>query len=100
MFLLVFGMDAVLISYSTQGLSKTEASKISKSLKGYTDKSNKGAYIYEREGLISSLRGIVISRSTFIVPKNDAKQVIEYITSKKGVISSWNINIPKKYFKN
>lgn len=100
MFLFALLMDAVLISYSTKRLSKTESSKISKGLIGYTDKSNKGNYIYERKGLILSLGGIVISRSTFIIPKQNAKQVIGYITSKNGNISSWNINIPKRYLKN
>lgn len=93
-------MNAVLISYSTKGLSKTESSKISKRLIGYIDKSNKGGYTYVRKGLISSLGGIVIARSTFIIPQEKIKEILSFISSKKLSINSWNIEIPRKYFKN
>lgn len=92
-------MKAILISYTTKGLSKTESSKLSKGLVGYTDKSNKGNYTYKRKGLIASMGGIIISRSTFAVPENKAKEIITYIKKRHGNISSWEINIPRKYFK-
>lgn len=92
-------MKAVLMSYKTEGLSKTESSKLSKRLVGYTDRSNKSKYTYERKGLIRKAKGLIISKSTFIIPYNKAEEIREYINSKQGLVSLWNIEIPSRYFK-
>ena len=99
MFRFILSMKAILISYTTKGLSKTESSKLSKGLVGYTDRSNRGNYTYKRKGLIVSIGGIIISRSTFIVPKNKAKEIMSHIKKRDGSVSYWEINIPRKYFK-
>ena len=93
-------MKSKLISYNTKGLSKTESSKLSKALIGYIDKSNKGNYIYNRRGLISAVKGVIIARSTFVVPISEAKDIIKYIRERRGKVSSWNIEFPRKSFKN
>lgn len=92
-------MEATLISYSAKDLSKTEASKLSKGLLGYKDKSNRGRYTYNRIGLIKTIKGIIVSKSTFIVPRKNTKDVLSYIKSRNGKVSSWDIIIPDKYFK-
>lgn len=93
-------MKATLITYNTKGLNKSESSKLSKGLVGYTDKSNNGKYTYKRAGLIASMKSIIISRSTFIIPRNKTKEIVLYIKAKRGKASSWLIDIPQKYFKN
>lgn len=93
-------MKATLIRYNAKGLNKSDSSKISKGLMGYTDKSNNGRYTYRRKGLVTSMENIIISRSTFIVPRNKTKEIVSYIKSKSGNVSSWIIDIPSKYFKN
>jgi len=92
-------MEATLISYRSKDLSKTEASKLSKGLLGYKDKSNKGRYTYNRIGLIKSFKGIIVSKSTFIVPQKNTKDVLLYIKARNGTAFSWDIIIPDNYFK-
>lgn len=93
-------MKAVIITYSAKGLSKTEASKLSKKLLGYVDKSNRAQYTYKRKGLITAERSIIIAKSVFIVPRNQADKIIEEIQKKQANISFWEIELPEKYFKN
>lgn len=93
-------MKALLIAYSAKGLSKTDASKLSKKLLGYVDKSNKGQYTYKRKGLITAEGSIIIAKSVFIVPRNQAKDIIEEIQKNQANIFSWEIELPEKYFKN
>jgi len=90
-------MKAILFSYSTKGLSKNDASKISKKLMGYNDKSNKGRYNYQREGLIQSNKGLIISKSTFIIPEKK-ESILNKIKIKGLKINKWKINLPKSYF--
>lgn len=90
-------MKAILFTYTTEGLNKTEASKISKEITGYKDNSNKGNYEYKREGLIQNCNGIIISKSTFIIPSNYEKELNRL--KKKGLkVKKWEINVPKSYF--
>ncbi len=90
-------MKAVLFTYQTKNLTKNEASKISKLIKGYNDKSNQGKYSYHRKGLVKSNNGIIVSKSTFIMPQKHEKKIDNF--DKKGIIiKKWNIDIPKKYF--
>ena len=77
-------MEATLISYRAKDLSKTEASKLSKGLLGYKDKSNRGRYTYNRMGLIKTIKCIIVSKSTFIVPRKIPK--ISFRTLKRGMV--------------
>lgn len=91
-------MKATLISYSAKGLSKTESSKLSKKLAGYKDSSNKGKYSYKREGEIKLSKGIIISKSTFIVPKIEANKILSILKQKNVQVNTWDIDIVEKYF--
>ena len=90
-------MKAILFSYSTKGLSKNEASKISKKLMGYKDKSNRGRYNYLRKGLIQSNGGLIISKSTFIIPEKK-ENILNEIKRKGLKINKWKINLSNFYF--
>ena len=90
-------MKAILFSYSTKGLSKSEGSKISKKLIGYKDKSNQGKYNYQRKGLIQLNKGIIISKSTFIIPEKK-ESILGKIKVKGLKINKWKINIHDSYF--
>lgn len=92
-------MEAILFTYSCKGMNKTEASKISKKLLGYKDSSNNGKYQYEREGIIKSNKGIIISKSTFIIPKSES-DILDKLKDKGVKIQSWDIKLPKKYLNN
>jgi len=91
-------MKAILFSYNSKGLSKSDSSKICKKLVGYKDNSNNGKYFYERKGLIRKYKGLIIAKSTFVIPENKAKLVFNAIKTKGLKIRKWNINIPKSFF--
>lgn len=93
-------MKAILITYSAKGLSKTDASKLSKKLLGYVDKSNKAQYTYKRKGLITPEKSIIIAKSVFIVCRKEARKIMEEIKKSGAKTISWEIELPEKYFKN
>ena len=92
-------MEATLISYRAKDLSKTEASKLSKGLLGYKDKSNRGRYTYNRMGLIKTIKCIIVSKSIIYRAAKNTKDILSYIKTRNGNVSSWDIIIPDKYFK-
>jgi len=92
-------MKAVIIKYEASNLTKTEASKLSKRLFGYIDKSNKGTYLYKRRGLVTEQPHIRFTRGLFAVPKNKAKRIINLIKKKGGRVEIWEVELKKDYFK-
>lgn len=92
-------MKAVLFSYKCPNKNKVDASKISKMLVGYKDSSNKGNYEYKREGIIKKNKGIIVSKSTFIIPKANSDKIVKEIRKKGASVSVWEIDLPKKYLK-
>jgi len=93
-------MKATLIAYTSKGLSKTESSKLSKALIGYTDKSNNGKYLYNRNGLVKNTKHIIICRSAFIVPKDIAESILYFIKKRRAKALSWNLEISQEQFRN
>jgi len=92
-------MKAILFTYKTNNISKNESSKISKKIKGYEDKSNQSKYNYHRKGLVESNGGIVVSKSTFIIPQKAEKQ-LDFLRKKGITLKKWKIDIPKSSFFN
>ena len=92
-------MKATLIAYTSKGLSKTESSKLSKALIGYTDKSNNAKYSYKRKGLVTNTKNIIVCRSAFIVPKDNVKGIIALINKRGAKALSWNLEISQERFK-
>lgn len=92
-------MKATLIRYSAKELSNTESSKLSKALIGYRDQSNNGRYTYERKGIVTEHKHIIVGRSTFIVESDKSEKIISYIKKKGASILSWDIEVPSEYFK-
>jgi hypothetical protein len=92
-------MKAVVIRYKAKGLSKTEASKLSKKLFGYKDKSNKGEYFYERTGLVTEQPHIKFAKGVFAIPKEKAQKIINSIKKMKAKLDIWEADIKSAYFK-
>ena len=88
-------MKAKLVTYSTNGLSSTERSILSKRINGYLDKSNKAKYMYKREGLISKLPHIKVANKAFIIRKKDFSLVSKELKKHKAEAKSWDIEIKK-----
>jgi hypothetical protein len=88
-------MKAKLVSYSTEGLTPTQKSIVSKKVNGYIDKSNRSRYIYKREGIIERIPHIKITYNTFIIRDEDFL-ILKKELNKLGVkIKTWNIEINK-----
>ena len=86
-------MKAKLITYSTNGLSSTERSILSKKINGYLDKSNKAKYMYRRDGLISKLPHIKVANKAFIIRKKDFFLVSKELKKHRVEVKSWDIDI-------
>ena len=55
-------MKAIILTYDTKKLNNTQKSIISKKINGYTDKSNKGQYTYQRKGILQKIPHIKITK--------------------------------------
>lgn len=88
-------MKAKLVTYSTENLSPTQRSILSKKINGYLDKSNKARYTYKREGIITKLPHIKITNKTFIIREKDFSSINIEIKKHGATLKSWNIEIKK-----
>lgn len=86
-------MKAKLITYSTENLTPTQRSIVSKRINGYIDKSNKSRYTYNRDGIITKLPHIKITNKAFIIRKKDFSLVYKEIKKHKAIVKSWDIEI-------
>lgn len=86
-------MKAKLITYSTENLSPTQRSILSKRINGYTDKSNKARYNYKREGVITKLPHIKVTNKTFIITEQDFPLVSKELRNHKAKLKCWSIEI-------
>jgi len=86
-------MKAILITYTTEKLTPTQRSILSKRINGYTDKSNKSQYTYTRKGKITTISHIKITQKTFIVKKEDSQNIMNLLKKHKATVKSWEIGI-------
>lgn len=86
-------MEAKLFTYSTEKLSSTERSILSKRINGYLDKSNKARYTYKRQGIIKKVPHIKITNKTFIIRNRDFSSINKEIRKYGAIVRSWDILI-------
>ena len=86
-------MKAKLVTYTTENLTNSERSILSKKLYGYLDKSNRSRYTYKREGIIQPFKHLKVSKNTFIIELKGWKKIEETLRKSKATIKIWNINI-------
>lgn len=86
-------MRAKLFTYTTQNLTKSQKSIVSKRINGYTDKSNRSQYKYERPGLITKMANIKISKNTFIIKETEFSQIENKLKEHGAKVKSWDIVI-------
>ena len=82
-----------MITYSTEGLSSTKRSILSKRINGYLDKSNKAKYTYKRKGIISELQHIKVTNNTFIIRKKDFSSINKELKMCGAQVKSWDIDV-------
>ena len=88
-------MKARILTYSTIGLTLNEVSKISKKLHGYTDKSNRSLYTYNRKGILQDIEHIRVDKKTYIVPEDDYKTLANTLRNMGTKVRSWKIDVDK-----
>ena len=88
-------MKAKLVTYTTERLNKSEKSKLSKKLFGYTDKSYHGKYTYKRKGLLEGTKYVKVYKNTFIIALEDWRPLREELKKRKATVRVWDITIEK-----
>lgn len=88
-------MKARLVTFTKEKLNNSQRSILSKTLFGYTDRSNKGNYAYKREGLIDDFKSIKVANNTFIIENKGWVKVRDLLEKKGAKIKSWEIEISK-----
>ncbi|PIN78421.1 hypothetical protein COV14_03690 [Candidatus Woesearchaeota archaeon CG10_big_fil_rev_8_21_14_0_10_33_12] len=86
-------MKAKLLTYTTEKLTPTQRSILSKKINGYTDKSNKAKYTYKRKSVLAAIPHIKISKKTFIVGAKDFTALNQLLTKHKTTVKSWDIAV-------
>jgi hypothetical protein len=86
-------MKAKLFTYTTDKLTPTQRSILSKRMNGYIDKSNKAKYTYERKSALAIIPHIKISKKTFIIRAKDFPTLKQLLTKHKATVKSWDIAV-------
>jgi len=92
-------MKAEIVTYETEQMTNSERSILSKTLFGYTDKTKKAKYIYERNGVLENIHYVKITKKTFMVRTVDAKKIKGTIKALGAKIKSWRVEISKSEMK-
>jgi len=92
-------MKAEIITYKTKGMSNSKRSIISKSIFGYTDRTKKAQYTYQRKGILDSIPHLTITKKTVVVTSADATKIKKVIKDRGATVNSWKIDIKEKEMK-
>lgn len=82
-----------MILYDFNGKTSQEKTNIIRKLFGFKDKSNRGAYVYWRKGLLSEISHEQGYKRTLVVETEDAKEVVEIL--KKFNVSTVKVMLEK-----
>lgn len=71
--------QGTIILFTFQNANKSELARFCKKFYGYTDYSNKGKYIYQRDGVITNIPHIKINpiRTAIIVNEEDQSTIVD-----------------------
>lgn len=86
-------MNAQLICYTLERLSQTERTALSRELNGYKDFSNKGKYVYLRQGLLQKIKHVKPHDSVIIVKKAHKNELLKTLRKHKARIKQYEIQI-------
>ena len=86
-------MKAVLICYSLMDAKHDVRSSFKREMIGYVDKSNNGAYEYQREGLLDKISHLKPAKGVIIVKEIDSNKVKRLLRKYKARLKLFNIDI-------
>jgi hypothetical protein len=87
-------MKKTVLLYDLRNKNNIEKTHIVRSLFGYEDKSNKGKYTYQREGLLSKFKYEKWNKSIIVVDTEDKEKVRKIL--KKFGLNILVMKLPKK----
>ena len=67
------------ICYSLKSLTQVEKTRLQRELRGFTDRSNHGAYRYQRKGLLDVVKHRTVYFTGLVVDDKNAKKVISIL---------------------
>lgn len=92
-------MKSYIILYNLEKCNNAQRVQIQNKLFGYNDHSNKGKYVYKREGIIQKYPHFRLSRGGFIIKKGDEEIIIAILKKNKAKIELIPIDIAKSFLK-
>jgi hypothetical protein len=87
-------MTKSLILYDLKNKNNAERTHILKNLYGYTDKSNRGKYTYQRKGSLSKFKYEKWNKSAILVSNTDVATITKML--KKFGLKILIMKLPKK----
>lgn len=92
-------MRGVIISYTLERANASQRTKLHQAIYGYKDHSNKGKYLYKREGLLKKSSHLKINRGVIIMLDKDKTEILRCLRRNKATIKVFNINISPSILK-
>lgn len=87
-------MKAIILCFEYPNCAKSQQSRLSKEIYGFTDNSNNGRYSYEREGILTKVQKLVLAKAAVIIYEHD-KEVIQKIRKLGVLVTEYPISIKK-----
>lgn len=86
-------MKAKLIVYELSDLDQYHKVLVNRALFGYMDNSNKGAYQYERKGILDKIKHLRLLKGAIIVEIKNQKKVVSVLKKHKVKPGVFDIGI-------
>ncbi len=86
-------MNAQLVCYTLEKLDQSERTALSRELNGYKDFSNKGKYVYVRQGLLQKMKHVKPHDSVIIVKREHKNKLLKMLKKYKASIKQYEIQI-------
>ena len=87
-------MKAIILCLEYPNCTKSQQSRLSKEIYGFTDNSNNGRYSYEREGILTKIPKLVLAKAAVIIYEHD-REVIQKIRKLGVLVTEYPISIKK-----
>jgi len=88
-------MKAKLIVYNMSNLGQYQKVLVNRALFGYNDHSNKGKYLYRREGLLKRIPHSRLLKGVLIVKSGCERKVLNILRKHKVKYSMFSINVKR-----
>ena len=75
-------MKAIIITYDLKKMILKDKAKFFRKFHGYTDKSNKAQYTYQREGLLQKIPHLKPGKQVIIIPEEHKTEIIKILKKK------------------